>query len=360
MKNITKSIIALFAVVALSCSVEDVQDRPIIEGVDTPVLTAPISGAAYVLKQENNAALAERFTWKSANYGGDVQINYDVEIDIKGNNFANSKLIGSVISENQAAVSVEQLNNAAVLLEVAPETPIEFEVRVKASAAAAPVLYSNVIAIVITSYNPVIPKRELFLVGAATAAGWNVDKDTNYPLFRDPSNDNLYTYTGYFSVNPADQWSNQFKLIEKKGLWQPQWGTNDGTTLAVNPGTGSDPGSFTVPTAGYYTFVVNIADMTFSATPFTGSTATTYTTIGLVGDAIASGWDVSTPMEKSTFNPHIWRVGATLTKGKLKFRANNSWDVSWGQGGADILVTAGKYDIWFNDLDGKYILIPVE
>jgi hypothetical protein len=35
MKNITKSIIALFAVVALSCSVEDVQDRPVIEGVDS-------------------------------------------------------------------------------------------------------------------------------------------------------------------------------------------------------------------------------------------------------------------------------------------------------------------------------------
>jgi hypothetical protein len=39
MKNITRSIIALFAVVALSCSVEDVQDRPVIE-CNSPVLTA--------------------------------------------------------------------------------------------------------------------------------------------------------------------------------------------------------------------------------------------------------------------------------------------------------------------------------
>jgi hypothetical protein len=35
MKNINKSIIALFAVVALSCSVEDVQDRPVIQGIET-------------------------------------------------------------------------------------------------------------------------------------------------------------------------------------------------------------------------------------------------------------------------------------------------------------------------------------
>jgi hypothetical protein len=55
MKNITKSIIALFAVVALSCSVEDVQDRPVIEGVDSPVLTAPTAGASYVLSANATA-----------------------------------------------------------------------------------------------------------------------------------------------------------------------------------------------------------------------------------------------------------------------------------------------------------------
>ncbi|MFE3847090.1 SusE domain-containing protein [Flavobacterium sp. LB3P45] len=353
MKNITKSIIALFAVVALSCSVEDVQDRPVIEGIDSPVLTAPATGASYVLKQENNATQAERFTWKSANYGGNVQVTYAVEIDKKGNAFKTPQSIGSVISANQVSVSVEQLNNAAVVLKAASGSPVEFEVRVKSSTGAMAPMYSNVVGIIINSYNPVIPKRQLFLVGDATAAGWNVDKNTNDALFRDSVNDNLYTYTGYFGTGDV-------KLIEKRGLWQPQWGTNAGTALAVNPGAGTDPGSFKILTAGYYTFVVNIATMTVSLTPFTASTATTYATIGLVGDSTSGGWDVSTPMVKSTFDPHIWRVGVTLTKGKLKFRANNAWAVSWGQGGADILVEAGKYDIYFNDLDGKYILIPVQ
>ena len=59
-----------------------------------------------------------------------------------------------------------------------------------------------------------------------------------------------------------------------------------------------------------------------------------------------------------------------LTDGEIKFRADDAWDVSWGSdtalsgfatlGGPNIPAMAGTYDIWFNDLDGGYILIPVE
>jgi hypothetical protein len=52
MKNITKSIIALFAVVALSCSVEDVQDRRN-SGVETPELVAPQNDKLYTLVEDN-------------------------------------------------------------------------------------------------------------------------------------------------------------------------------------------------------------------------------------------------------------------------------------------------------------------
>ena len=83
-------------------------------------------------------------------------------------------------------------------------------------------------------------------------------------------------------------------------------------------------------------------------------------TDGLVGDALPSGWDVSVPMVQSTFDAHMWKITQTLTDGKMKFRANNSWDVNWGDNGGDIIVTAGKYDIWFNDLDGRYTFIVAQ
>lgn len=59
-----------------------------------------------------------------------------------------------------------------------------------------------------------------------------------------------------------------------------------------------------------------------------------------------------------------------LIDGEIKFRANDAWDVNWGSdtaltglgtmGGPNIPVAEGTYDIWFNDLDGRYILIPQE
>jgi hypothetical protein len=52
-----------------------IQDRPVIEGVDSPVLTAqqlvPVCTSA-------NATAQERFTWKSANHGA-VEVVYTVE-----------------------------------------------------------------------------------------------------------------------------------------------------------------------------------------------------------------------------------------------------------------------------------------
>ena len=91
MKNITKSIIALFAVLALSCSVEDVQDRPVIQGVDTPELVAPENDKSYVLLEENADVIAERFVWSAATYGGDVEIGYKLLMDVKGGDFTKAR-----------------------------------------------------------------------------------------------------------------------------------------------------------------------------------------------------------------------------------------------------------------------------
>jgi hypothetical protein len=66
MKNITKSIIALFAVVALSCSVEDVQDRPVIQGVETQNWWH--HKMIIHLVEDNADNVAERFVWSAATY----------------------------------------------------------------------------------------------------------------------------------------------------------------------------------------------------------------------------------------------------------------------------------------------------
>lgn len=339
MKNITKSIIALFAVVALSCSVEDVQDRPVIEGIDSPILTAPSAGAGYVLKPENAAAQAERFTWKSANFGGAVQVNYVVEMDKKGNEFKTPKEIGSASpSENQVSVSVESMNGAALVLKATPFSPIEFEVRVKATSGTLPAMYSSVIGIVVTAYTTENPK--LWVPGGyAAASGYPKDWDPATSPQLSASGFGKVDFEGYINFNDANAEYKFTSFPEWKGEYAA--GATAGT-LAL---TGAN---LKIPAAGYYQIVVDTEKLTYKATA---------TAWGIIGDATPGGWDNSTAM---TYNKttKVWTLTANLTQKEMKFRANNAWDLNFGDtgangtmeyGGDNIKVpSAGNYTITFD------------
>lgn len=118
-----------------------------------------------------------------------------------------------------------------------------------------------------------------------------------------------------------------------------------------------------MPTAGYYTVTFN--DVT-GAYNFQELNPAVYTTLGLIGSATSSSWNSSTAMTKSSTDPHSWLLeDVTLTDGDGKFRANDSWDINWGgssfpagtavQNGQNIALTAGKYQVTFNDVTGEYL-----
>ena len=97
------------------------------------------------------------------------------------------------------------------------------------------------------------------------------------------------------------------------------------------------------PEASYYMIEVDLNEMSYKLTPVT--------TIGIVGPAQAGGWDADTDM---TYNAETgaWEATVALKGDKMKFRANDGWDINWGgsfdaltQGGADIVVEEGTYEI---------------
>lgn len=336
MKNITKSIIALFAVVALSCSVEDVQDRPIIEGIDSPVLTAPTTGATYVLKPENAAAQAERFTWKSANFGGDVQVNYVVEMDKKGNEFKTPKVIGSALpSENQVSVSVESMNGAALGLKGIPFAPGEYEVRVKASAGSIAPMYSNVVGIVVTPYTTESPK--LYLIGNfLKISGYGEDWTTAPTLPAIAASGYGKTdFEGYININNA---SAQFKFLPQATSFDGDYGNAtgpDGTYTGLLLQTGeSNAGLPTPKTAGYYLIEADTQKLTYKATLATWSVTGSGTPLGWPANGTEG---VAGNDHDMTYNPttKVWTVTLNLTAAEIKFRANDDWKINYGDKGAD-------------------------
>ena len=331
MKNITKSLIALFAVLAISCTVADVQDRPVIAGIDAPVLTAPTTGAAYVLKPENAAQQIERFTWTTANFGGAVEITYAVQIDKKGNNFASPQILGSVISGNQVAASVEVMNNASLALKATPFAIAQYEVRVKATVGANN-LFSNVVSISITPYTTESPK--LWVAGSYQAAsGYTNDwSPADAPKLMAEGYGKT-AFEGYVYFNGAGN----YKLTSKANWDGPNYGA--GASASLISATGGD---IPMAAAGYY-YIKADTD------PTKLSLSATAQVWGIVGNATAGGWSTDTPM---TYNKTTkkWTITAVLTAQSapdngLKFRANNNWDYNFGDTGADGKLEGGGTNI---------------
>lgn len=341
MKNITRTIVALFTIFAVSCSTDDVQDRPVIQGIDAPVLSAPDDSSIYVLQPENMSQQAERFVWTSANYGGDVAVNYEVQMDVTGGDFAAPAVLGGANSANQVSVSVETLNNACLTLGAEPFEASVYDVRVKSSVSGFEPMYSDKISITVTPYTTETPK--LYAIGNfLSASGYGSDWSPAATLPALASSGFGETdFEGYVYMNvPAPE----FKILPTNTSFDGDYG-DDGTFSGALAQTGESNIALSAP--GYYRVQADTEALSYS---------TTLTNWGIAGNATTNGWDGMLPM---TYNATTkkWSIIATLSTqaapdNGLKFKANGAWDINLGDNGANgsaeyngtnIGTTAGTY-----------------
>lgn len=351
MKNIYKIFIAIVMLTGLwSC--ENEENLMILEPQEAAfAIITPEAGSSTILNKEtpNNTALT--VTWEKVSYGAPTIVTYALQFAKSDTEFAVPIDIASSTSTH-ASVTVAELNAKALELglEAGIEGTIEMRIKSTVGTTGSEPKFSDVITIVVTPYEGVTPAVDLYLIGPGTAAGWSVT-DNLMPIFRDTQDNAKHYYTGYLNKDG-------FKLIEQMGFWAPAYGTNgDKVQYRATEGD-TDPGVFPTAAAGYYSFEINIQDLTYKIAPFTG-TLPNYTTVGIIGDAAPlDNWGTSVAMTKSAFDPHIWKITYTFTSdGKFKFKADDNW--IGDSAGADIQVKAGKYDIWFDDIDNRYTLIAV-
>ena len=203
-----------------------------------------------------------------------------------------------------------------------------------------------------------------YLVGSCIGNGsWGNAPDALgtalIPLYPAIDNYAILSYVGYF---PAGQ---GFKLIHTPGNWDEQWGMAGGV-LVKNDGNSSN---IEVAEDGYYQITYDMDFDALTITKYTGPVGV-YGAMGMPGDY--QDWNpagtLMTPMSSVVEN-HDW-VKKNVTYGAdtdLKFAADGSWAVNWGaagfpvgvgtQGGANIHVVAGTYDVIFNDIMGAYYFI---
>lgn len=363
MKNIYKILIAFIGVLAVSCNADAVDEREVLYTVTAPEITAPATGQDFALDVDKASAEAAKFTWSAAEYSTAVAVKYTLLIDKKGGDFKGAKILASTINGiKEASVLVKDLNQAAIDLGGKPEVTAMYDVKIASNVAGGFVQVSKgLITISVTPYVGKVDYKftDWYLVGDATVSGWDNNKG-NQILFRNPKNADEYKFTGFFKAG-------YFKTIKNLGNWAPMYGGANGALVYRGTDGDADPASIAIAVDGYYTFTMNVKTLKYTLVAYDASAAKTYSTVGIIGDSTPKGWDNSTPMIKSSFNDHIWTLGITsLNDGGLKFRAENNWDVSWGGStpfsgggsGDNIPVAKSKYVIYFNDLDGSYLMIP--
>lgn len=166
--------------------------------------------------------------------------------------------------------------------------------------------------------------------------GWDPAKTTT--VLRSEKSDGKYEGYLYFKDD-----NTEFKICETPS-WDLDYGDNgaDGTLDRPN-GANIKAGK-----AGYYKINVD-----FPAKKYT----MLRTEWGIIGDATASGWDSDQNM---TFEATtgIWSAVLDLKVGEIKFRANDGWDVNYGDDGANAsleagganlkIAAAGKYKVSLN------------
>ena len=322
MKNITRSMIALFAIFAVGCSSDDVEDRPVVQGIDAPILLAPEADNIYTLLLESAATQADRFVWTPATFDESIEITYTVEIDNAGGDFSAPESLGSVNGGTQLSVSVGAMNTAVSALGAEPFEAATFDIRVKASTATSAVepMYSQKITITVIPYVAIDPV--LYLVGAPQGFyGLNEWDNTTAIPMRYVGDGITKVFEAYVKV-ASDQ---GFKFIGEQGTWDNGnfgtiGGTQDGNLensggsgdIKVAEGTGD----------GLYYVRVDMDALTYKAVKMDW---------GIIGAATAGGWDNETAMTYD-FATNKYSITEVLTAGEMKLRSMNTSQYIFGSG----------------------------
>lgn len=151
--------------------------------------------------------------------------------------------------------------------------------------------------------------------------GWD-PTSVNHALVS-PDDNGIYSGFVYF---PADAREFKFAL----GGWDTNWG-DTGADGTLEPGGDN----LLAPNEGFYRLVVDLNNLTYTFEP---------SRWGLIGSATPGGWDNDTDM---TYNAAegAWVLTTNLVGGEIKFRNNDSWDLNFGDDGANATLESNGTNI---------------
>lgn len=310
-------LIGLASMVLWSC--EKDETKAVGKEGTAPTLTA--SQSAVVLSAAAAADTVEIFSWTAADFGFDAGVSYTLQLAKAGTNFVGAKEV-NLTAARRIAYTTEQLNQLALLSLALPSGSAgQVEARVKAELSPFSAVYSNVVALSLTPYTVVINYPSLWVPG--DHQGWMPPAADKISSVADDGN-----YEGYINIGGG---SLNFKFTSSPDWEHTNYGAETSTVTGNNVtgtlSTDGGAGNLTVPVAGYYRMKANTNALTWEAFR---------TEWGLIGDAIpVTGWDSDQDLTYDAASD-TWSITLDLNGGKeIKFRANDAWDINFGDDGVD-------------------------
>ncbi|MFK8009780.1 MAG: SusE domain-containing protein [Saprospiraceae bacterium] len=341
-----KNILSILAIVVLFTACKEKENDPVIRLGAVPVLTAPSAGTLFTLDETMADELLAGAAWTAADFGYEAGINYSFEIDAAGNDFAEAITLGTTTELALEELTQGKLNNILLAkgLPFGFENDLEIRVCAKVSDLVDE-LCSAPVAIKVNPYQADVIYPKLTVPGDYQLPNAWDPADENYAVYSRKSDD-VYEGYIYFSIDSA-----VYKFAQ--GLsWDLNWGDIDPVDGALDfAGVGND-----IPItegSGLYLLTCDLNLLTHMQTK---------TDWGVLGSATAGGtstdidlvWDETKLALTATLD---------LTEGAIRFRANDSDDLNFGDNfangtleydGDDIVITeAGNYtiDLYLNVSD---------
>ena len=363
MKYLIKTLLftTLMAFVLLAC--EKVEPLVVYKNGVTAKLQA--SATTIAPKVTDSLTTVVTFNWTNPQYATDSNnVKYVIQIDSSGRNFSKA---ASVVLTNKSSHSMIAKDLNAILLNMGFKynTAYKVDVRVVTSYANNnEQLASNVLTLTMTPY--VVPpkvtppaSKTLFLVGDATAGGWNNPVPALTQQF---TRVDSVTYRGKFYLIGGKQ----YLALPVNGSWDNKYSVADNTKVGLDKG--GDFGfkldqNFPGPAkTGFYDITFD-----FQAGKFTVTFDKEYAFLYVPGDY--QGWapdkapTLASPAKDGKYNGFVYFNAAS----KFKLTNQPNWDgTNYGAGaagkmsstGGDLTVaSAGLYLINANTANNDYSAI---
>jgi starch-binding outer membrane protein SusE/F len=235
---------------------------------DPSVLTSTATSVTGTLATGAQNALT--FNWSKSFNGYPGTVTYAIQYDSSGKNFASPQEVAVGASLYTKPMTQSEMNTTALNEGVAGGTTGKIEYRVKATTAQGAIAYSNVVAVTIQTY---VPLLRFYMPGSyqtATGNGADWDPATAPEFVRDLRSNVLNKLYYMYIYLPA---GTEFKITQGRS-----WTVNYGGSANNLSSSG---GNLSVATAGYYRVSIDVANMKYDIRP---------ARMGFVGAAVGAGW----------------------------------------------------------------------